>query len=425
MRMNLGNRLSALRASGEIKTGRQFAGEQEKNRVMNIFPGQDREENTPFGKCYLREIVYPLDHEHGGSKLSGALFCHGSELALTARDAALTGFDPRSALFLDIETTGLAGGTGTWAFLIGVGWFDSRNFFLRQYFLRRPAEERAVLSHLALQAEKYPLMVSFNGKQFDLPLVNTRQMLAGFKPLEPLLHLDLLQCARALWRKRLASRSLKSLEESLFNLKREDDIPGAEIPAVYFNYLRKGETGLLKKVFHHNTLDILSMVTLLELIYNITSGKREKHPAESLVLGCLCLENGLDDKGIAYLVEASKSKSNDLAEEAALKLALHFKRRGKWEEALSIWEETVKNNKLNIEARVEMAKYYEHRCREFQVALSLTERALQVATTNHGLREIAENNNVLEALQHRRTRLLRRTGVLKTSQAIKRQTRSS
>lgn len=400
-----------MRATGEIKTGKQLAGEQEKNRVINLFPGQDREENTPFGKCYLREVAYPLEHEHGNSKLSGALFCRGSGLALTAGDAGLTAFNPRSALFLDIETTGLAGGTGTWAFLIGAGWFDGGNFFLRQYFLRRPAEERAVLSHLALQAEKYPLMVSFNGKQFDLPLVKTRQMLSGFKPLEPMLHLDLLQCARVLWRKRLASRSLKSLEESLFNLKREDDIPGAEIPAVYFNYLRKGETGLLKKVFHHNTLDILSMVTLLELIYSITSGKREKHPAESLALGCLYLQKGLEEKGIACLVEASKSKAHNLAEEAALKLALHFKRRGRWEEALSIWKETVEKNQMNIEARVEMAKYYEHRQRNFQVALSLTERALQAATTKRGTGEIAEKD-ILEALQHRRRRLLRRTGAL-------------
>jgi len=410
VKRDLGSRLSALRGSGEIKTGRQMAEDLEKAAREDLFPGEGREEKTAYGPCYLREIRFPLDHKHGGSTLAGFLSCFGPELALAARDEKLCDFNPGASIFLDIETTGLSGGTGTWAFLIGLGWAEGHHFILRQYFLRRPGEERAILSHLNNSLSGYQALITFNGKQFDLPLIRTRQTIAGFNPAEPGQHLDLLQCARTLWRKRLASRSLRSIEETLLELKRTGDIPGAEIPEVYFNYLRRGETGLLKKVFHHNVLDILSMVTLLERVYRTAAGQLAKHPAEALALGSFCLESGRSSEGIEYLREASSHFPDPLAEEAALKLSLHFKRQGRWQEAIKIWKEAAANNPLSIPALVELAKYYEHKEGRFQTALELTEKALTLARTNQNGFSGGSREFNTRGLMHRRDRLNRRLG---------------
>lgn len=406
MKRDLVSRLADLRRSGEIRTGRQLADDLETSRNSNLFPGEGREEKTVFGQCYLRELKYPLEHRHGNSTLSGAFCCRGPEVVLPSRDKTLDSFNLRKSLFLDIETTGLSGGTGTWAFLIGLGWLEGNNFLLRQYFLRRPTEERAVLSHFADTAAGFPAVVTFNGKMFDLPLIQTRQMLTGFKQLNPSLHLDLLQCARTLWKQRLASRSLHSLEEELLGLQRNNDIPGAEIPAVYFDYLRRGNTDQLIKVFQHNVLDILSMVTLLERIARLSAGEWIEHPAEALALGRLCLQTGRTDEGIDYLREASYGRSAPLAEEAALELSLYFKRQRRWLEAAEIWQETVQKKSTNPAAYIELAKYYEHRCRKYRPALELTEQAMAICA---GKRNIPISSELSPAaLRHRQERLRRR-----------------
>ncbi len=408
MKKDLGARLSTMRQTGEIKTGRQVAGNLEKQKTKGLFPGQENEVDTRFGHCYYRELRYPLDHLHGKSKLSGILGCSGPELALLSRDNTLEEFDPKKSVFIDVETTGLAGGTGTWAFLIGLGRLEADSFLLRQYFLRKPGEEKAILSHFNESISGFPAMISFNGKLFDLPLLQTRQMLAGTAVSEPRQHLDLLQCARVLWKKRLASRSLHSLEEALLGLQRRDDIPGAEIPEVYFNYLRRGNTDQLKKVFEHNVLDILSMVTLLERVHLTACGTTLEHPAETLALGCLCLEEGEVERGLGYLRETAGSSNAPLAEEASLELSLYYKKKGNWEEAVNIWQEALKNNPANLRAYIELAKYFEHRCHEYQTALDLTKKALAAARLNRDTHFNRIKDLRIEALQHRLNRLRRR-----------------
>lgn len=406
MKRDLRSRLSELHRTGEVKTGRQLAENLKKGEGLNLFPGEGREEDTAFGQCYLRELIFPLEHRHGSSTLSGVLNCCGPDLALPARDSGFKNFNPRKSLFLDIETSGLSGGTGTWAFLIGLGWLEGDHFLLRQYFLRRPAEERAVLSHFSEAAAGFPVMVTFNGKLFDLPLIQTRQMLSGFRHTVPAQHLDLLQCARLLWKKRLPSRSLRSLEEDLLGLHRYDDIPGAEIPAVYFDYLRRGKTANLKKVFQHNVLDILSMVTLLERISNLAAGRMIEHPGEALALGQLCLQSGRTEEGVNFLREASYSGAVPLAEEAALELSIYFKRQSNWAEAVTIWRELIKNNSANPTAYIELAKYYEHRCGEYRSALELTRQAIAIANCDSRISHNSEFTR--DALQHRINRLIRR-----------------
>ncbi len=408
MKRELASRLNALRQSGEITTGRRLAETMREKDQIDLFPGEGREVETAFGRCYFRELKFPLHYRHGHSALSGAFSCRGPELALPARDQSLHGFDPRQAVFLDIETTGLSGGAGTWAFLIGLGRVENDFFLLHQYFLRRPAEERALLSHFSQTAARYPAMVSFNGKMFDLPLIQGRQTLSGFKHTNPTLHLDLLQCARSLWKKRLASRTLRSLEEALLGIRRYDDIPGAEIPEVYFEFLRQGKTGRLKKVFAHNVTDILSMLTLLEKVALTANGQGATHPAEALALGGLCLQAGRVAEGEAYLRAAAQSGRGPLCEEAALKLAFYYKKGKKWGEAVALWEEAVANNTTNPTAYVELAKYYEHRCGDYHRARELTLAALLRSAPGR----YANSGDQLSraALEHRLRRINRRMG---------------
>jgi uncharacterized protein len=397
------SRLELFRQSGELKSGRQFAAEQINNQRDHLFPGEGREEETAFGLCYMRELKFPLEHRHGDRMLGGLLSCCSANLSLPARSSNLDLFDPCKALFLDIETTGLAGGTGTWAFLIGVGRVEEDTFLLRQYFLRRPAEERAILSHFATEAAAFPTLITFNGKLFDLPLIQTRQLLSGFRQTEPELHLDLLHCARLLWKNRLKSRSLRSLEESLLGLHRYDDIPGAEIPAVYFDYLRRGKTDQLKVVFRHNVLDILSMVTLLERIALLGSGSGIEHPAEALALGRLCLSAGRTAEGLSYLKAAAAINKASLSVEASLELARCLKKEGSWPEAASIWQGIVDDGSANLTAYVELAKYYEHRRRDYLPAHELTAKALALSEKAHGRKAGGELGK--EALSHRLKRL--------------------
>jgi len=219
-------------------------------------------------------------------------------------------------------------------------------------------------------------------------------------------HLDLLQCARVLWKKRLESRSLRSIEESLLGLHRYDDIPGAEIPAVYFDYLRRGKTARLKQVFHHNVLDILSMVTLLERIACLGAGQNVEHPAEALALGRLCLRAGRVAEGISYLSDAAAGNDDLLATEAALELSFYYKRLGQWAEAVEIWLALADSRKPNPTALIELAKYYEHRVKDFGKALELTLETLSVV--NQKPYCFTNGEACIEALKHRHARLLRK-----------------
>ncbi|HHX87831.1 MAG TPA: ribonuclease H-like domain-containing protein, partial [Firmicutes bacterium] len=292
---NLRLRLQRYKQSGEL--GGAPGGPADPFRTDPLFPGEGTELDTPAGRCYVRELYLPLNYLHGPGPLSELLVLNGPGWELPAKDKRLQEVNPAGSLFVDIETTGLAGGSGTWAFLIGTGWFELTCFRLRQYFLRRLPEEKAMIHHFTQAASNYPSLVTFNGKAFDLPIIWNRQILTRAPGLtKPLYHVDLLHCARRLYKQRLSSCNLRSLEESLLCFQRQGDIPGEEIPAVYFNYLRRGETARLIEVFKHNALDILSMVSLLCRILKTVSEQQIDHPADYLALGNLYLETGQVDK---------------------------------------------------------------------------------------------------------------------------------
>ena len=229
--------------------------------VEEIIAGRFLE--TGNGATYLIEEDFPDSYIHGKVKLDRNT--QSKIIAEWAGDLEITERKPETLVFLDTETSGLAGGTGTFAFLVGVGRYTEQGFHLAQFFMRDPLEEFALLLALEEFIAPCQTIVSFNGKAFDVPLLNTRYTLQGWKsPFNNYAHVDLLHLSRRLWRDRLPSRTLANLEVQILRASRTDEeIPGWMIPQLYFDYLRDGDARPLKRVFYHNAMDVISLVALL------------------------------------------------------------------------------------------------------------------------------------------------------------------
>ena len=376
--------------------------------IESTVPGQVIE--TPRGPCFVVETRYPLDHLHGCYRLSNlSPNDHPSlPLARLAGNERLSDLRFRSAIFFDIETTGLGTGSGTYAFMIGLGAFDGDEFCLRQYFMRDYHEEAALLDHLSQQMRDGSWWVTFNGRNFDVPVLETRFICSGYPqmPLAHAPHLDLLYPARRLWRKRLGSCALSSLEVHLLGLTRESDVPGWQIPDLYFDYLRYGETQPMRQVFVHNALDILSLVTLTSKANAVLSdpfGEAVEHPEDRYSLGVM-YESGRerDLAQRAYEQALQERLPPDLQDDALRRLSFIYKRNGQIERAVRIWETLSRPN--NTYAYVELAKYYEHHRRDHQTAASLVREIM-------AWRELPAGGQCSRpALAHRLSRLHRKLG---------------
>src|SRR5438445_5369394 len=217
---------------------------------------------TGAGSLLVVRREYPLEHRHGRVPLDGVRRAPLDVLARVARVES-EALAAERLLFLDTETTGRAGGTGTSAFLVGAGWIEGDVFVVVQHFMRDLDEEPALLAALAPLLERAGGVVTFNGAGFDLPLLETRFIMARRRWPATLPHLDLLRPSRRVWTSRFADCRLATLEREVIGVARADDIPGALIPALYFDFLRSRRAGPLGRVLAHNRDDILSLVGLL------------------------------------------------------------------------------------------------------------------------------------------------------------------
>ncbi len=229
--------------------------------------GDPRDLREADGGAFLyRETLVPAEAPHGRRSPDGALAAKATDLAFLARDTRLLELDPGRALYLDIETTGLAGGAGTWPFLVALGRFEERAgarcFAVWQGFLREPGEERALLTEVAARIADAGAIVSFFGKSFDRHRLEDKMRLCGIAPpFQAALHLDLYHPFRRLYGRALPNGRLQTLERSLLGFERVDDLPGSRAPAAWFDYLA-GRPHRLEQVFEHNHLDVLSLAAL-------------------------------------------------------------------------------------------------------------------------------------------------------------------
>lgn len=248
---------------------------------------------TPHGPVRLVEKVHGPGFRQGRIELSGARVVPGPTLARVALDAALEHVDASRMLLVDTETTGLHGGAGTLPFLIGLAWFEGEALVVRQLFLGRPGEERPLLTMLAELLARASLLVTFNGKCFDWPLLRTRLVMnrVTAPPVPP--HLDLLHCSRRIFKRRLGGTRLQDLEAHVLGFHRVGDLDGALIPAVYFDWLRRGATALLERVLEHNVRDIVSMAAVLaELGRRVEAVSDDDAPEDCLSLAEVSLRAG-------------------------------------------------------------------------------------------------------------------------------------
>ena len=313
--------------------------------------------------------------------------------------------------FLDTETSGLAGGTGTYAFLVGAARFEGDSFRLAQFFMHDPTNEPALLHALTEFLQPCSVLVTFNGKSFDAPLLNTRYTLAGQEsPLPQMAHLDLLPLARRLWRDRLPSRRLGDLERNILLCERtEEDVPGFLIPQLYFDYLRGGDARPLKGVFYHNRFDVVAMAALLNQMGQMLAdplGEAVEYALDLVAIGKLF--EAIDELDAAIQLFNAGMQRNDLPEahywDTQQRLSFLEKRRGNWQAAIEVWQLAAEGRQLY--AHVELAKYYEHRARDFDAALHWTDTALELI--NRPNAPATERREWLAELRHRQARLRRK-----------------
>ncbi len=302
-------------------------------------------------------------------------------------------FDIEKALFLDTETTGLSGGAGTVAFLVGVGYVEKGRLTVEQLLMPTYAHEAEMLERISTLMADKDTVIHFNGKTFDMPLLKSRFTMNRMADKYFDLHqLDLLHPAKRLWKLRLGSCRLCNLEKEILGIEREGDIPGSEVPERYFSYLKTGDFSLLEDIIDHNRQDIVTLMHLLLRLLGVYQRPEDAtDPMDQLSLGKAFEKLGeWEQAQKMYRVAARPQiattirsiKATDLGGEANFRLYHIYRRNGKYEEALNVLECMVRRRQMGIFPKVEMAKIYEHRLLKPKDALRLTRDALSVCREN-------------------------------------------
>ena len=396
---------SRLRQAG-LKPASTLSKPQPKaTRLPADWPGQPVP--GPDGIYYLAEYRYGPDVSQGDQGLLDFLpYSPLPDFMEIPRETNLA-----KMVFMDTETTGLAGGTGTLAFLIGTGAVEEGGFVVRQYFLPDPSVEGGMLAAALAEMESSSALVTFNGRGFDVPILQARASLRlrRFDALAQTPHWDLLPHARRLWRRKLDSCALRSLETGILGVRRtSEDVPSSMIPYLYREYLRTGDPRLIAGVLYHNVQDILSMALLAARVldrYTRPVGEIED-PIEVLSLAFAhrafgrfgqaeaafrtAMECGLDSGNLSLALEG---------------LAGMLKGNGDSASAVEFWEAWHTSALDDPRPCVELAKFYEWRKSDPAAAVEWAEQALSAAAN---LPSGTKRRETEHAVTHRLERLQRK-----------------
>jgi uncharacterized protein YprB with RNaseH-like and TPR domain len=363
---------------------------------------------TAHGVHYETERLYERQRRHGSVGIVD-LRDLPHDLLEPISNGQIRGVAPEKWCFLDTETTGLAGGSGTYAFLVGVGRITPQGFRVRQFFMRDFGEEASQLSALTEHLRQFEVLITYNGRTYDQPLLETRyRMVRQRPPFSSLEHLDLLFGARRLWNLRFDSCRLVELENQVLGVERQGDLPGELIPYVYFEYVRTHEIFRLMPVFHHNAIDILSLACLTAIVPRaFQPGNAEfSHGAEMVGMARWWRQAEQHENALALFRRAiEKNLSDHLLFRTLWDIAALEKKLGREHAALGVLADLAASpNPWRAAAFVELAKYYERRERNYALALEMTRGALELEPS--------------EALERRAARLEKRAGAAKTFRLI-------
>lgn len=354
------------------------------------------------GPLFVVRHEFARTHRHGRQSIDDAFGISPIALRILVRPGDEPP-DPERLLYVDTETTGLAGGTGTYAFLVGVGGVEGDRFVVTQYFMRDLDEEPALLAALAPRLDAASGVVTFNGSGFDLPLLETRFVLARRRWRADLGHVDLLRPARRVWTWAFPDCRLGTLEREALGLDREDDVPGAMIPMLYFQYLRTRHARPLARVFTHNRDDVVALAALLGWFgFALGGGAGTLTPLERFGLGRL-LELADPDRSLdLYRAALGDGLTGLAALVACLRAAALEKRRERWDTACELWRMALGIGVFDPRPWEELAKFHEHRRRDFAGARQLVSDALVLG------RQANVPARVMDGFTYRLARLDRR-----------------
>lgn len=295
--------------------------------------------------------------------------------------------DPEKWLFLDTETTGLAGGTGTYAFLVGLAWWDAGGLQVEQFLMRDFTEEYSLLHELSARVAERPVLVTFNGKSFDWPLLESRfTMTRSIAAPRLAAHLDLLHPARALWKLRLGSVRLVELERQVLDARRlgwhrDEDVASALIPQFYFDYLRGGPVEPIAGIVRHNQMDLRGLAALFgkinAMLCEAPGATDEVGSLDLFGLSKFLLRRGDSERAHSTCAQALEAGlPAEFRPKARRDLALMAKRRGAHEEAAELWQEIAADPRDGVYACEQLAIYYERRGKDLERALDFARLAL-------------------------------------------------
>lgn len=357
---------------------------------------------TDLGAYWLNRVVFPLNYQHGDLRVRDALDLDPQRICQLTSDPSLKTFDPRDAVFIDTETTSLSGGAGVNVFMAGAGFFTDQGFCIEQYFMRDYDEELPMIFAFNERVGEYAALVSYFGKNFDRYRLEDRMTLLGIQSKMPVKrHLDLYHASRRIFQNRFSDLKLKTLEACLLGFERQGDIPGAQCPEAWFSYVRGEDEGQAREVFEHNLWDILSLATLCAKMDQTV--KNPQSDQEKYRLACALLKGGWAERATRMLEEIHERLTpEEDAVDACLKLLKIYKQKGAMAEVEGLLKKLNLMRPNGIPILIESAKYWEHKKKEFSLALEFALKAKKAIEDSNGpLHLIKEAAHRIERLQRK------------------------
>lgn len=421
-----------IRRASEFFEARESAPPEKKESPFEtLFPDAARLSTASGESCRLLRSELPIDGtaNRQGYRCPVAPFGGPPDPATLAEltgDARWRDVDPARVIYLDTETTGLGIGAGTHAFLVGLGSFSGDRFVLEQYFMEDYAAESALVEAVERVMDSAHALVSYNGRTFDVPLLESRFRMQRRRPRFPELHLDLLHFSRRLWRLRLENCTLGTVERDILGIERLSDVPGSMVPQIFFDFLDGKHPEQIVPVIDHHAQDIFSLGALLAAISQALThpdDPRFAHTSDQWGLARIHLACDRMDQAIERMEAAVlAARDEDQGYHFSMQLACHYRRLGRVDDAVDIWQaRSCQCRPGRIEALVELAKHAEHRLKDPTQAIGHTRRALAVleevgelARLLGGRQEspVHRHTGDLEALRHRLARLQRKANRL-------------